>query len=80
MMADDALHVCSELLTVSVSPIPSIHENQYLPSRALAPDPTTVAFVAIRAILATPLSSFELTRESPRFIKVVQVRVANKYL
>jgi len=34
-MADDALHVCSELLTVSVSPIPLIHENQYPFSRAL---------------------------------------------
>jgi hypothetical protein len=47
MMVDDALHVCSELLTVSVSPIPSMHENQYPPWRALAPVPTTVAFLAI---------------------------------
>ena len=35
MMADDALHVCSDLLTVSISPIPLIHENQYPLSRAL---------------------------------------------
>jgi len=26
MIPDDALHVCSKLLTVSVSPIPSIHD------------------------------------------------------
>ena len=34
-MADDALHVCSVLLAVSVLPIQSIHENQYPLSRAL---------------------------------------------
>jgi hypothetical protein len=71
MMADDALHVCSDLLTVSVSPIPLIHENQCPFSRALYRNGKVVNFEQTGAlwrlivIMAVP--------EESRFVVSVMV-------